>query len=43
MIPEWMVIATAILIVFAFAIGVIVGVKMGLDIAYRKDDDDFHV
>ena len=40
---EWFVIASAILIICAFAAGVIVGVKIGLDISYLKGDDNFHV
>ena len=40
---EWFIIASAILIICAFAAGVIVGVKIGLDISYYKGDDDFHV
>lgn len=40
---EWFIIASAILIICAFVAGVIVGVKIGMDISYYKGDDDFHV
>lgn len=42
MIAEWFVIACGIIIVCAFALGVIVGVKMGLDMSADREDD-FHV
>lgn len=48
MIQEWLVIASAILIICAFAVGVVVGVCMGLDMFSKASDDiwredDFHV
>lgn len=43
MIPEWFAIACGIIVICAFALGVIVGVKMGLDISWDREDDNFHV
>ena len=45
---EWLVIACGIIIVCAFAIGVVVGVCMGMDMFGSASDDiwegdDFHV
>lgn len=39
MVSEWIIIAAAILIICAFALGVIVGVCMGLDISVNVSDD----
>ena len=43
MIPEWFVISCAIIVICAFCLGIIVGVKIGIDVSYWKGDDDYHV
>ena len=44
MIPEWLIISCGIIIVCAFGLGLIIGVKMAMDFfTEHREDDDYHV